>query len=70
MYNYPVVYVDEKRVRRGYYTLEAQPLITDDHQAFPMEKPHQEVLQKNLEEAILNYLGSWLWSHKRWKLSL
>ena len=67
-YNYPVVYVDVKRVRRGYYTLEAT-VITDE----PASLPDGEVTRryaKKLEEAILNNPGSWLWSHKRWKLSL
>jgi KDO2-lipid IV(A) lauroyltransferase len=68
MYNYPVVYVDVKRVRRGYYTLEAI-VIADE----PATLPDGEVTRryaKKLEEVILNNPGSWLWSHKRWKLSL
>ncbi|MCX6284223.1 MAG: lysophospholipid acyltransferase family protein [Bacteroidetes bacterium] len=68
MYNYPVVYVDVKRVKRGYYAVEAT-LLADE----PATLPEGEVTKryaKKLEEAILKSPGNWLWSHKRWKLAL
>ncbi len=68
MYNYPVVYVDVQRVKRGYYTVKAIMLADD-----PASLPEGEVTRryaKKLEETILIDPGNWLWSHKRWKLSL
>ena len=68
MHNYPVVYVDVKRVKRGYYTLDVVELAEN-----PASLPEGEVTlryAKKLEEAIRKNPGSWLWSHKRWKLSL
>lgn len=68
MHNYPVVYVDVQRVKRGYYTVEAV-ILTDD----PASLPEGEVTRRyaaKLEEVIRKNPGSWLWSHKRWKLSL
>lgn len=68
MYNYPVVYVDVQRVKRGYYTVKAVMLADD-----PAALPEGEVTRryaKKLEEAILDSPGNWLWSHKRWKLTL
>jgi KDO2-lipid IV(A) lauroyltransferase len=68
LYNYPVVYVDVQRVKRGYYTVEAI-LLADE----PSSLPDGEVTRRyagKLEETILKSPGNWLWSHKRWKLSL
>jgi len=67
MYNFPVVYVDIQRVKRGYYTLEAV-LLTDN----PASLPDGEITARyaaKLEESIRKNPGNWLWSHKRWKLS-
>ena len=67
MHNYPVVYVDVQRVKRGYYNVEAV-ILADD----PASLPEGEVTRRyagKLEEVIRKNPGSWLWSHKRWKLS-
>ena len=67
MHNYPVVYVDVQRVKRGYYNVEAVILAGD-----PASLPEGEVTRRyagKLEEVIRKNPGSWLWSHKRWKLS-
>ena len=68
MYNYPVVYVDVQRVKRGYYTVEVT-LLADEPAALP-EGEVTKRYAKKLEEAILKSPGNWLWSHKRWKLAL
>jgi len=68
MYNYPVVYVDVQRVKRGYYTVEAI-LLADNPAGLPEGEVTKRYAQK-LGEAILKSPGNWLWSHKRWKLSL
>ena len=66
-YNYPVVFVDIQRVKRGYYTLELS-LITEK----PKELKDGELTQmfaNKLEEVIMKKPENWLWTHKRWKLS-
>jgi len=68
MYNYPVVYVDVQRVKRGYYTVEVI-LLTDDPASLPEGEVTRRYAEK-LEQSILKCPGNWLWSHKRWKLSL
>lgn len=54
-----------KKVKRGYYELEAEvisddPLSLDEHD---LTKMHI----KRLEEHILEQPEYWLWSHRRWK---
>ncbi|MEI6749324.1 MAG: lysophospholipid acyltransferase family protein [Bacteroidales bacterium] len=66
IYNFPVVYVDVKRVKRGYYTLEISVLAEN-----PSVLPEGEITHRyagKLEEVIRKNPGSWLWSHRRWKL--
>jgi Kdo2-lipid IVA lauroyltransferase/acyltransferase len=67
MHNFPIVYVDVRRVKRGYYILDIS-LITDD----PSQLPEGEITRRyagKLEEVIRKSPGSWLWSHRRWKLT-
>ena len=66
-YNYPAVFVDIQRIKRGYYELELTVLAEN-----PRELPDGEVtrrLAKKLEEVIQKKPQDWLWSHKRWKLT-
>ena len=67
MYNMPVIYADVQRVRRGFYTMKIS-VITED----PSEMEEGAITKAyaaKLEEAIRRNPGSWLWSHRRWKLS-
>ena len=66
-YNYPVVYVDITRVKRGYYTVEA--ILLSDNPATLPDGELTRLYAAKLEEAINRSPGNWLWSHKRWKLS-
>ncbi|MBK7174771.1 MAG: lysophospholipid acyltransferase family protein [Bacteroidales bacterium] len=66
-YDMPVLYGDVQRVKRGYYTLEIS-VIADN----PKELPEGEITRRyagKLEELIRKNPGSWLWSHRRWKLT-
>lgn len=67
MYNIPVVYVDIQRVKRGYYTLFIS-VLTDDPKVLPEGEITRRYAEK-LEESIRKNPGSWLWSHRRWKLT-
>jgi len=65
--NMPVLYANVQRVKRGYYTLELS-VLTDE----PLSLPEGEITRRyaeKLEELIRKTPGSWLWSHRRWKLT-
>ncbi|WP_289053491.1 lysophospholipid acyltransferase family protein [Carboxylicivirga marina] len=66
-YNYPIVYIDIQRVKRGYYEVKLSTLV---------EKPLEltegtitELYKNKVEDVILTNPSDWLWSHKRWKHS-
>jgi len=64
-FNYPVVYGDIIRTKRGYYTISFY-LITDkpnETEAFWITEEHT----RRLENSILEQPQNWLWSHRRWK---
>tara|TARA_Y100000739_G_C20524683_1_gene425914 strand:+ start:279 stop:1040 length:762 start_codon:yes stop_codon:yes gene_type:complete len=64
-FNWPVVYVSIRKVKRGYYEAEYS-LITDK----PTQQPYGKITEeftKRLEKDIINEPQYWLWSHKRWK---
>lgn len=65
-YNYPVVYMDVQRIKRGYYTIELSILTLN-----PLELKEGELTKryaKKLESIILKNPANWLWSHRRWKM--
>ena len=62
---FPVVYVHIDKVKRGYYELTAEVLITDPK--ISNEGYITESFTKKLEEQIRLQPETWLWSHKRWK---
>jgi KDO2-lipid IV(A) lauroyltransferase len=64
-YNWPVIYVDIRKVKRGFYELELVTLTND-----PASLPNGEITRlyvQHLEKSILAEPAYWLWSHKRWK---
>lgn len=63
--NYPVVYVDIKRLKRGYYELELS-VLTDNPKGLK-EGELTKLYANKLESVIKNEPENWLWSHKRWK---
>jgi len=63
---YPVVYVSVKKVKRGYYELNAEELILPD---IPTENLITEMHTRKLEKDIIEQPETWLWSHRRWKHS-
>jgi KDO2-lipid IV(A) lauroyltransferase len=65
MLDYPVVYMDVQRIKRGYY--EVHPTLLFEH---PKETSQDEItfaFNRLLEEGIKKRPETWLWSHKRWK---
>ncbi|HAF28765.1 MAG TPA: hypothetical protein DCG75_06925 [Bacteroidales bacterium] len=65
--NYPVVYIDVQRKKRGYYTIELS-ILTD--KPTELEEGKITTLFANKLESVINKEpANWLWSHRRWKLS-
>lgn len=63
--NYPVVYVTMNRIKRGYYEVHSEVLMTDSKNT--REGEISELHTKKLEADIYQHPEIWLWSHRRWK---
>jgi KDO2-lipid IV(A) lauroyltransferase len=64
--NFPVIYGDIHKLKRGYYKVEYH-LVCED----PSELPEGEITKTHtrmLEDIINDRPDYWLWSHRRWKL--
>lgn len=64
-FNYPVVFAEAYRTKRGHYAvyfsmLCAEPIKTKDFEI-------TELFAAALEKQILKQPDAWLWSHRRWK---
>lgn len=65
----PVLFLDIKRTRRGYYTLTFE-LISDGNpvdKTLPEPASITEIFAQKLEAAIRRAPADYLWTHKRWK---
>lgn len=65
LYKLPIIYFEIQKVRRGYYEIFFEELITD-----PTKEPKGAIsykFMKRVEKSIKEKPASWLWSHKRWK---
>ncbi|MCD4681158.1 MAG: lysophospholipid acyltransferase family protein [Bacteroidales bacterium] len=60
-----VVYVDVKRIKRGYF--EANIVELCDDAASSKENEITEKYMRLLEKSIIEQPDNWLWSHRRWK---
>lgn len=67
-FNYPVLFLDIRRVKRGYYTAEVKILETDPQNSKPNEIT--EKYMRMLEDKIKTQPEYWLWTHKRWKIKM
>lgn len=65
LYNLPVVFIDIRRVKRGYYEVYFS-LLTDNPSALPKGEITR-LYKDKLEEMITREPAYWLWSHRRWK---
>lgn len=66
-FNYPVVYMNIKRVKRGYY--EVFPELMFENPKTTADNEILESFTRRLEKEIIAEPYTWLWSHKRWKYS-
>ncbi len=64
-FNYPVVYMNVQRVRRGYYEVFPELLFAAPQNT--AENEISEYFMKRLEREIVLNPPFWLWSHRRWK---
>jgi KDO2-lipid IV(A) lauroyltransferase len=65
-YEYPVIFVELIRIKRGYYTMSFEELIQPSYDN--VEKGTIiELFARRLEKSVLKYPDQYLWSHKRWK---
>ena len=63
--NLPVISTSVKKIKRGYYQMNAEVLAPD-----PTSMPDgalSELYIRKLEQDIKEQPESWLWSHRRWK---
>lgn len=63
--NYPIVYVFIKKIKRGYYELDATTLIENPKEL--SEGIITETYVRQLEKDVRQHPETWLWSHRRWK---
>ena len=63
--NYPVVFCDIRRVKRGYYSCDFKSVCENPSETADLEitKKHVSLLENRINEEP----AFWLWSHKRWK---
>ncbi|CAN5221239.1 lysophospholipid acyltransferase family protein [soil metagenome] len=64
-FDYPIVYINTQRPKRGYY--EVTPELMFLHPKETTEGEISEAFMRRLEKAILVEPTPWLWSHRRWK---
>ncbi len=63
--NFPVVFINIVRVKRGYYEIFPEMLCED-----PKSSKENEIIElfvRRLEKEIIKMPETWLWSHRRWK---
>jgi KDO2-lipid IV(A) lauroyltransferase len=63
--NYPIVYVQVKRMKRGHYEMNVEMLC--ENPSATTEGEISEMHTKRLEKDIISLPETWLWSHRRWK---
>ncbi|MDH6306633.1 KDO2-lipid IV(A) lauroyltransferase [Parabacteroides sp. PF5-5] len=61
----PVVFVDIRKLKRGYYEVEMIPMVESakDTPEFWLTEQYARMM----EECIMRNPAYWLWTHKRWK---
>jgi KDO2-lipid IV(A) lauroyltransferase len=63
--DYPVVYFNIQRIKRGYYQIRIKRLI--EHPGRVAEGAITQQYMQTLEAIIRQRPANWLWSHRRWK---
>lgn len=66
-FNFPVLYYEVRRLRRGFYEVEFSEICTNPAEAG--ETNITRAYARHLENIIRRQPEPWLWSHKRWKMT-
>lgn len=64
-FNYPVLFMNIQKLKRGYYELSVTELCADS--ASQPEGAISELHTRHLEKNIREQPYTWLWTHRRWK---
>jgi len=67
-FDIPVVYIEMRRVKRGYYSMEMIDIC--EHPKELQENELTQIYATLMEKSILKQPEDWMWSHKRWKREL
>lgn len=65
-FNFPVLFYEVRRLRRGFYEVEFFEICTNPAEVEPTAIT--QAFAHQLETVIRREPGNWLWSHKRWKM--
>jgi Kdo2-lipid IVA lauroyltransferase/acyltransferase len=65
-FDYPVIFLEMRRVKRGYYEIEFTEIATPDYKDLPAGEITERFV-RILEQSIHKYPADYLWSHRRWK---
>lgn len=66
-FQYPVLFVGVRRLKRGYYEITTELIHDGKTKLNPDEHLITEIYARKLENLIRKYPADYLWSHKRWK---
>ena len=64
-FNYPIVFGEAYRIKRGFYEMKFRMLCEEPNKTIDFEIT--EMHTKALENNIIQQPEIWLWSHRRWK---
>ncbi len=63
--NLPVLYTSVKKIKRGFYEMNAE--VLSENPADTGDGALSEMFIRRLEKDIISQPETWLWSHRRWK---
>ena len=65
-FDYPVIYIEMRIIRRGYYEIEFTEIAKPNYKDLPAGEITERFV-RILEKTIQKYPADYLWSHRRWK---
>jgi Kdo2-lipid IVA lauroyltransferase/acyltransferase len=65
-FDYPVIFSEMRRIRRGYYEIEFTEIATPDYKDLAAGEITERFV-RILEKSIHRHPADYLWSHRRWK---
>ncbi len=65
-FDYPVIFSEMRRIKRGYYEIEFTEIAKPDYKDLESGEITERFV-RILEKSIHNHPADYLWSHRRWK---